>query len=110
MPFLAVPSNDKKWIQVGFEPKNPVLQACTHTPKSERIAGSYSKNVNIYRKQAFQVSGFRFHAFERAMVSCFLLHASCYGKYHSNGKYPVTNPNGLTYMFREWPYLHVSCF
>ena len=80
-----------------FEPRNPRLQASSLTPTPGGIAGQYSKNGTIYQKLA--VSGFRFHVFERAMVSCFVLHVSCCGKYHSNGKYPVTNPIGLSYMF-----------
>ena len=87
-----------KKVEAGrFEPRNPVLQASPLTPTPEGIAGQCSKNVTIYERRA--ISGFRFQAFERAMVSCFMLHVSCCGKYHSNGKYPVTNPIGLCYMF-----------
>ena len=55
-----------------FEPRNPRLQARSLTPSPGGIAGQYSKNVTIYKKLA--ASGFRFHVFERAMVSCFVLH------------------------------------
>ena len=69
-----------KKVEAGrFEPRNPVLQASPLTPTPEGIAGQCSKNVTIYQKRA--VSGFRFQVFERAMVSCFVLHVTCYRKY-----------------------------
>ena len=89
-----------KKVEAGrFEPRNPVLQASPLTPTPEGIAGQCSKNVTIYQKRA--VSGFRFQVFERAMVSCFMLHVTCYRKY--------SFPNHLFHV-SSFLLFQVSCF
>ena len=87
----------KKWRQVGL---NPGTLCCKPTllPLHQRgLLASAVKMCLYIKDKLFQVSGFRCLKEPWFLVSCYMFRVI--ESTFKNGKYPVINPIGLSYMF-----------